>query len=192
MTLRLLRYSFVVVLTVATLATFANAGVLQLAPVSEVGNSKDGAAWVSEDGAADECFSDNGAVFSEETADVAEADDRASEDAMVCVSLPPEPAAMNAATTPNNQPGDVNCDGYVNDADIDIIASNWQYGVTGTVVATREMGDLNADGKVDGSDVTIVADNWGATPIPVPEPSTIMLLLSGIVGLVLARRYRKA
>lgn len=198
MTLRLFRYSFVVMLAVAALAAVTQAGVLELVPISEVGDaqklgvSKDAAAWVGEDGSVGECFADNGAVLSEEDVTTITTDDNSEfEEAeqMVYVSVPPPPAIMSILMAPDSQPGDVNGDGYVNQSDVDILASNWQYGVTGTADATREMGDLNGDGMVDGSDVTILADNWGATPVP--EPSTIMLLLGGIVSLILSRRYRK-
>ena len=201
MALRLFRYSFVASLVVIAVATCVQAGVLQLAPISEVGVAQelgvsgDTAAWVSKDGAQGECFAGSGAVISGEcVAEVSEASDEVtSEEVLVSVTAEPSrPAAAKASVVVEDQPGDVNGDGYVNQSDVDILASNWQYGVTGTANATREMGDLNDDGKVDGADVTILAYYWGAKPISVPEPSTIVILLCGIVGLVISRRCRQA
>lgn len=199
MALRFFQNSFVAVLVVATVVTFAQAGVLELVPISEIGVAqelgvaRDTAAWVSEDdGAGGECFSDSGAVLSDEgNAEIEEADD-ATDEMLVSVSIPVPAAAMNASAASVNQPGDVNGDGYVNQGDVDILASNWQHGVSGAANATRIMGDLNDDGKVDGSDVTILAFYWGAMPIPVPEPSTVVLLLCGTLGLIVSRHLRKA
>lgn len=89
-------------------------------------------------------------------------------------------------------PGDANEDGRVDGSDVTILAGNWQT-LTG---ATWGMGDFNKDGKVDGSDVTILAGNWqsgvDATAASVPEPSTLLLLLTAIVSLPLViRRYAR-
>lgn len=202
MALRLFRYTFVAVLFVS-LGSLVHAGVLQLAPVSEVGVaqdlgvSKDAATWVGEDGIQGECFAASGAVLSDEGAaevDEESADVDAVEAIFASVSvLSRASGAMESTNTvPINQPGDVNGDGYVNQSDVNIIASNWQHGTTGTPDATKDMGDLNGDGKVDGSDVTILAYHWGAKPIEVPEASTVLLLVSGAIGLILSRRFRRA
>ena len=88
--------------------------------------------------------------------------------------------------------GDANGDGKVDGSDVTILAGNWQKGVSDGLVATWEEGDFNGDGKVDGSDVTILAGNWQygveAASAAVPEPSTILLILSALAALMLVRR----
>ena len=90
--------------------------------------------------------------------------------------------------------GDANNDGKVDGSDVTILAGNWQVGVDGLTEATWEMGDFNGDKKVDGSDVTILAGNWQygvtAAVASVPEPSTIVLLLGGLLSALLIRRKR--
>ena len=89
--------------------------------------------------------------------------------------------------------GDANRDGKVDGSDVTILAGNWQYGVTGGG-ATWAMGDFNGDGKVDGSDVTILAGNWQygvmSTAAAVPEPGTLLLLLSAVGSLLIWKRVR--
>ena len=98
-------------------------------------------------------------------------------------------------TTPDQIPGDANKDGKVDGSDVTILAGNWQKGVSDGQTAKWEEGDFNGDGKVDGSDVTILAGNWQAgveaASAAVPEPSTIVLLLSALTALVIGRRVRK-
>ena len=90
--------------------------------------------------------------------------------------------------------GDANNDGKVDGSDVTILAGNWQKGVSDGLTATWEEGDFNADGKVDGSDVTILAGNWQygveAAAASVPEPGTIVLLISAIASLLIWRRTR--
>ena len=89
-------------------------------------------------------------------------------------------------------PGDANDDGKVDGSDVTILAGNWQVGVDGTQTASWSMGDFNGDGKVDGSDVTILAGNWQygvtAAAASVPEPATLVLLLSAIGSLLIWKR----
>lgn len=91
-------------------------------------------------------------------------------------------------------PGDANGDGKVDGSDVTIVADNWQAGVgnPNPTTITWQMGDFNHDGQVDGSDVTILADRWQAgvstTAVVVPEPSTIVLLLTALIGLAVWRR----
>ena len=90
--------------------------------------------------------------------------------------------------------GDANNDGKVDGSDVTILAGNWQKGVSDGLTATWEEGDFNADGKVDGSDVTILAGNWQygveAAAASVPEPGTIVLLISVFASLLILRRNR--
>ena len=90
--------------------------------------------------------------------------------------------------------GDANNDGKVDGSDVTILAGNWQKGVSDGLTASWEEGDFNGDGKVDGSDVTILAGNWQygveAAASAVPEPGTIVLLISAMASLLIWRRVR--
>ena len=90
--------------------------------------------------------------------------------------------------------GDANKDGKVDGSDVTILAGNWQKGVNDGLTASWEEGDFNGDGKVDGSDVTILAGNWQygveTSAASVPEPSTILLILSVLAGVVGVRRRK--
>jgi hypothetical protein len=207
MTLRLLRYGFAVTVVLVAWTTLAQAGVLQLAPVSEIGDSeslgvsKDAAVWVSEDGGEQECYSSSGVEisyvsnieskatstgvsdYSTVDSDASGPVDDASDDA------PDVPTTIEIAMATGQLPGDANEDGYVDEKDLTILTSHWQHGVSGENNATWGMGDFNDDGKVDASDATILAANWGATTVP--EPMTIALLLSGAVALIISRRLRR-
>ena len=87
----------------------------------------------------------------------------------------------------SNLEGDLNNDGFVGSGDLDIVRANWGQSVTGA-----ENGDPSGDGTVGSADLDIVRANWGAgtPPAAVPEPSTLLLLLAGIVALVSARRRK--
>ncbi len=81
--------------------------------------------------------------------------------------------------------GDLNGDGLVGSADLDIVRGNWGQSVSGP-----EQGDANGDGVVGSADLDIVRANWGATAAAaVPEPAMLSLLL--LVGaVVIGRRGR--
>ena len=83
-----------------------------------------------------------------------------------------------------SQPGDLNDDGYVNSADLDLVRGNW-----GSTVAPNTNGDATGDGYVNSADLDIVRGNWGASPAAaVPEPAALVLLLGALAGFALARR----
>ena len=74
-------------------------------------------------------------------------------------------------------PGDLNNDGFVGSADLDLVRGNW--GATGTPGMN---GDANDDGLVNSADLDIVRGNWGSSAAAaVPEPSS--LLLTFLAGL---------
>ncbi|MBN2216451.1 MAG: PEP-CTERM sorting domain-containing protein, partial [Pirellulales bacterium] len=55
------------------------------------------------------------------------------------------------------------------------------------------VGDFNDDGWVNAADAAILAANWGdhtgsESSSPVPEPSTMALVLVGLMAMTLARR----
>ena len=80
--------------------------------------------------------------------------------------------------------GDLNGDGMVGSADLDIVRGNWGQSVVGA-----ENGDANGDGVVGSGDLDIVRANWGATAAAaVPEPGTVLLLLAGVVAVLIRRR----
>ena len=87
-------------------------------------------------------------------------------------------------------PGDLNGDGYVGSADLDIVRANWGQTVE---VGCLLCGDPSEDGMVGSADLDIVRANWGATSAAtaIPEPtSCVLLLASGIAGLLLRRRTK--
>ncbi len=92
----------------------------------------------------------------------------------------------NHGGTVVTMPGDLNGDGSVNSADLDMVRGNW-----GNAVTPNTMGDANGDGFVNSADLDIVRSNWGATTgAAVPEPGTMLLFVVGAF-LVAARRKRR-
>ena len=76
--------------------------------------------------------------------------------------------------------GDVNMDGQVDVADLNIIGINWR--MSGK---TKAEGDLTGDGVVDAADLNLLALDWQAgvqAGAAVPEPSTFTLLLFALLG----------
>jgi hypothetical protein len=94
---------------------------------------------------------------------------------------------------PDLVPGDANADGVVDDADASILGANWR-----SDNATWEMGDFNRDHNVDDRDAAILAAHWeygpdestssaAPTSTALPEPSALLLLISMIAWLSVAR-----
>ncbi len=80
-------------------------------------------------------------------------------------------------------PGDTNFDGKVDLADLNNIRNNF---------AGMGIGDTAPfDGDVDLDDLNAVRNNFGAggaNPVPVPEPSSLALLVLGAAGIVARRQ----
>ena len=83
--------------------------------------------------------------------------------------------------------GDVNADGFVGQADLDIVLAEW-----GAAPPADPRADPNDDGFVGQGDLDIVLADWGKTSPPpaVPEPAT--LSIAALCGLALLRRRPKS
>jgi hypothetical protein len=81
-------------------------------------------------------------------------------------------------------PGDLNGDGMVGSADLDIVRSYW--GAT-VIPGDLEVGDASGDGTVGSADLDIIRGNWGrtASAAAVPEPNAIGVLT--LMGLLIFR-----
>jgi hypothetical protein len=78
--------------------------------------------------------------------------------------------------------GDANRDGTVNGADLNVVLSD--YNKTGMAWGD---GDFNGDGTVNGADLNVVLSNYNrglSATAAVPEPSTLLLVAVGVVGLL--------
>ena len=92
---------------------------------------------------------------------------------------------QSPGTGPEPLAGDLNGDGFVGSADLDMVRGSW-----GATVEPGTSGDADGDGFVSSSDLDIVRGNWGAgAPAAVPEPSLAMLLF-GALFLLTARKRR--
>ncbi len=82
--------------------------------------------------------------------------------------------------------GDLNGDGFVGSADLDIVRGNWGEDVPAGCLSC---GDPSGDGFVGSADLDIVRANWGATAAAaVPEPASLVLVLAAVVCLLGFRR----
>jgi hypothetical protein len=85
--------------------------------------------------------------------------------------------------------GDSTLDGSVNVTDLNDVLSN--YNKSGQ---TWRQGDFNYDGSVNVTDLNYVLSNYNkslpASTAAVPEPSTLLLMVLGLAGLLAWRRVR--
>jgi hypothetical protein len=85
-------------------------------------------------------------------------------------------------------PGDLDGDGFVGIADLNIVLGNWNTNVT---AGDSLLGDPSGDGFVGIEDLNAVLGNWNAGTPPgyaVPEPASLVLF--GVPGLLAVRRKR--
>ena len=97
------------------------------------------------------------------------------------------PLLSIAFTLPAGPEGDLNGDGFVGAADLDLIRANWGSAVT---PGDLSHGDANGDGVIDSADLDIVRETWGEgiPPVEVPEPKGFSLGLGGLFAFLAARR----
>ena len=88
-------------------------------------------------------------------------------------------------------PGDLNGDQLIDAADVGVMFGNW-----GSIGSGSADGNLNGDEFIDAADAGIMFANWGAGSSPaaafaataVPEPSTGILFVLGVVSVLTSRR----
>jgi autotransporter-associated beta strand protein len=97
--------------------------------------------------------------------------------------------AVHVVTLVNTISGDADLNATVNGADLNIVLSN--YNKTGQY---WYQGDFDRNGTVNGADLNTVLSNYNqhlsSVASAVPEPSTVLLLATGLVGLM-ACAWRK-
>ena len=84
---------------------------------------------------------------------------------------------------------DLNLDGVVDSSDAIVFGTNYDNGAT--TGHTFAQGDLNYDGVIDSSDAIIFGTAYGTSFAHLPEPSTFVLAILGLIGLLAVRRRRK-
>lgn len=90
--------------------------------------------------------------------------------------------------------GDLNLDGFVGQADLNIVLVQWGRGFHGAPPVTDPRADANKDGLVGQGDLNIVLSDWGMGTRPLtslqqqaPEPCTLTLIAAGAIALLRRR-----
>ncbi len=87
--------------------------------------------------------------------------------------------------------GDANLNGYVDGADLGMLLARWKSSTPDGLIA-----DFNGDYIVDGADLGMLLARWkdgtppAASPAPIPEPATILLVTLGGLAIMKRRRGR--
>ena len=84
---------------------------------------------------------------------------------------------------------DLNLDGIVDITDASTFGNNFDFGATPG--HTFAQGDLNYDGYIDITDSAIFGNAFNTSLQHLPEPSTFVLAILGLAGLLALRRRRK-
>jgi len=86
------------------------------------------------------------------------------------------------------RPGDIDCDGDVDDDDLSVLLANWNMDVG------CEKGNLNGDQSVNDDDLSLLLAHWTGSGSPdhgtIPEPVTFGVLAFGTVSLLQRHRRR--
>ena len=86
--------------------------------------------------------------------------------------------------------GDLNGDGLVGSADLDIVRGHWGQTVPGGDLL---LGDPSGDGVVGSADLDIVRANWGSSgAASVPEPGVLLMFLIGLISVALPHAARRS
>ncbi|MEZ6192195.1 MAG: PEP-CTERM sorting domain-containing protein [Phycisphaerales bacterium] len=98
-------------------------------------------------------------------------------------------SAVTITLTRDFLPGDVNADGFVGIADLNVLLGSWNQSVTAWDLLS---GDTNGDGFVGIEDLNWVLSNWNAgsppgNPAQIPEPGAVLLLGGGLLSLTTRR-----
>ena len=78
-------------------------------------------------------------------------------------------------TTATAIEGDLNGDGFVGAADLDLVRANWGASVT---PGDASQGDATGDGKVDSTDLDVIRAAWGEGTPPIRRPGTVRFFLT--------------